>query len=94
MNDRINGIIAGSVTSRAPGRVTGRVKWFNEKKGYGFIVASGDNPDAKQQNYFFYYRDILMTGFRTVKTDQDVEFIPQVSAKGRIAREIVPLDDD
>ncbi len=62
----------------------GIVKWFNNKKGYGFI-AGEDNKD-----YFVYFNDINMDGFKTIKFNQQVSFKPTDTEKGAQAMEVVP----
>ncbi|MHC4982377.1 MAG: cold-shock protein [Planctomycetota bacterium] len=47
---------------------TGKVKWFNNAKGYGFIITE-DGTDA-----FVHYADIDGEGFKTLKEGQEVEF--------------------
>ena len=54
----------------------GTVKWFNEKKGYGFII------DESGQDVFVHYTGILVEGFRTVSEGQQVEFDLVDSPKG------------
>lgn len=46
----------------------GRVKWFDAKKGYGFI--SGDDGT----DYFVLWSEIRMPGYRTLEAGQAVEF--------------------
>lgn len=47
----------------------GKVKWFNNAKGYGFVVADGRNEDL-----FAHYSAIQMGGYRTLKAGQPVQF--------------------
>ena len=47
----------------------GKVKWFNNAKGYGFIVADGRSEDL-----FAHYSAIQMDGYRTLKAGQPVQF--------------------
>lgn len=54
----------------------GRVKWFNDTKGYGFIVIDG-TPDI-----FVHYSAIKMEGFRTLKEGDIVNFELLHSTKG------------
>lgn len=56
--------------------MTGMCKWFNNKKGYGFIT-DGDGKD-----YFVHHSDIRMDGYRTLKEGQEVSFEIQVDEKG------------
>lgn len=60
----------------------GTVKWFNEKKGYGFII------DENGQEYFVHFSNIKMDGFKVLKEGQSVEFTPSTSEKGLEAKEI------
>ena len=62
---------------------TGKVKWFNEKKGFGFIEVDGDGTDA-----FAHFSDILGEGFLTLKKGQKVEFEFQQGEKGPKAVDI------
>jgi CspA family cold shock protein len=48
---------------------TGRVKWFNNAKGYGFIL-----PQEGGEDYFAHYSSIQMEGYKTLKAGQLVEF--------------------
>lgn len=55
---------------------SGTVKWFNEKKGYGFIEQE-DGPDV-----FVHHTGINMNGFRTLNDGDQVTFDIQQGAKG------------
>ncbi|MBI3077465.1 MAG: cold-shock protein [Deltaproteobacteria bacterium] len=57
-------------------RVTGKVKWFNEAKGFGFIEQEG-GPDV-----FVHYSAIQEDGFKTLSEGQVVEFEITQGAKG------------
>jgi CspA family cold shock protein len=57
-------------------RFTGKVKWFNEAKGYGFIQRDG-GPDV-----FVHYSNITGKDFRTLKEDDEVEFEVNEGPKG------------
>jgi len=63
-------------------RIIGKVKWFSNSKGYGFIERQ-DGPDV-----FVHYSSILSEGFRTLKGGQDVEFAIQKGDKGLQAIEV------
>ena len=47
----------------------GRVKWFSDEKGYGFIEPEGDGEDV-----FVHYTEIVGEGFRTLEEGSVVEF--------------------
>lgn len=61
---------------------TGRVKWFNETKGYGFIEHDGG------KDVFVHYSVIKMDGYRTLKEGQQVEFEARETPKGLQASEV------
>ncbi|HEY7885714.1 MAG TPA: cold shock domain-containing protein CspD [Cellvibrionaceae bacterium] len=48
---------------------TGTVKWFNNAKGYGFIL-----PDEGSEDLFAHYSAITMEGYKTLKAGQPVVF--------------------
>ena len=54
----------------------GKVKWFNNSKGYGFITTD-DGKDA-----FVHYSDISGDGFKTLEEGDDVEFELAEGSKG------------
>ena len=54
----------------------GRVKWFNEKKGYGFIETEG------QGDVFVHYSAIDGTGFRSLNEGEMVSFEVEQGTKG------------
>jgi CspA family cold shock protein len=56
---------------------TGKVKWFNNAKGYGFIL-----PEEGGEDLFAHYSSIEMEGYKTLKAGQDVEFEIQEGPKG------------
>lgn len=64
----------------------GTVKWFNEKKGYGFIV-----PDHGGGDVFVHHSAIESMGFKTLSEGQRVEFDSQADRKGPKATRVVPL---
>ncbi|HLD67974.1 MAG TPA: cold shock domain-containing protein CspD [Pseudomonas sp.] len=49
--------------------LSGKVKWFNNAKGYGFILA-----DGKDEDLFAHYSAIQMDGYKTLKAGQPVKF--------------------
>jgi CspA family cold shock protein len=66
-------------------KLTGTVKWFDSKKGYGFITA--DNG----QDVFVHYTGISGTGFRTLEEGERVSFNITESDKGLKAVEVERL---
>lgn len=50
--------------------LSGKVKWFNNAKGYGFILADGDGSE----DLFAHYSAIQMDGYKTLKAGQPVKF--------------------
>lgn len=62
---------------------TGTVKWFNNAKGFGFIL-----PDAGGDDIFAHYSCIEMDGYRTLKAGQPVRFEVAEGDKGLHATHI------
>lgn len=65
----------------------GTVKWFNDKKGFGFIVDPKLGSDI-----FVHYSEIQINGFRTLKEGEEVEFELYQDEKGSRARNVSRLD--
>ncbi len=63
----------------------GTVKWFNNAKGYGFILAESDGGDI-----FAHYSAIDMDGYRCLKAGQEVMFDVEMGDKGAHASNIRP----
>lgn len=63
----------------------GKVKWFNETKGFGFIEQEGE------KDVFVHYTAIRMDGYRTLKEGQPVEFVALETPKGLQASEVVSV---
>ena len=59
----------------------GRVKWFNNEKGYGFI----EFPDTTGEDIFVHYSAIECEGYKTLKEGDIVEFTLVETAKGNQA---------
>lgn len=66
-------------------RENGKVKWFNDSKGYGFITRES-GPDV-----FVHHSAIEGSGFRTLAEDQEVEFEVVQGSKGLQAQNVVKL---
>ena len=68
--------------------LVGKVKWFNNPKGYGFILASASTND---QDVLVHYSVIQMEGFKTLKAGQKVNFKFIQGPKGLTAVIVEPL---
>ncbi len=66
-------------------RVRGKVKWFSDSKGYGFI-SQESGPDV-----FVHHSNITGEGFRTLEEGQEVEFEIVEGKKGPQAQDVVKL---
>lgn len=64
-------------------RITGKVKWFNENKGYGFIL--GENG----KDIFVHYSEIRDDGYRTLAEGEVVEYELMDSPKGPQAKGVL-----
>ena len=67
-------------------RTTGRVKWFNDQKGFGFIT-----PDGGERDCFVHHSAIQMQGFRTLAEGDRVEFEVVQGDKGPAAQNVTKL---
>jgi CspA family cold shock protein len=67
------------------GMITGKVKWFNEQKGFGFII-----PDDKTDELFVHYSNIEMDGYKTLKENQQVAYTPEKGKNGMEAKKVTP----
>jgi CspA family cold shock protein len=64
-------------------RISGKVKWFNEAKGYGFI------KQETGKDIFVHYSEIQEEGFRTLSEGDIVEFELREGAKGLEATNVM-----
>jgi CspA family cold shock protein len=64
----------------------GTVKWFNDKKGFGFIV-----DPAVPGDIFVHFSAIQSKGFRTLKEGEDVEYELYRDEKGSRARNVLKV---
>ena len=62
---------------------TGKVKWFNDAKGFGFIELEGQDKDV-----FVHYSVIDMNGFKTLREGQTVEYEVAEGPKGYSATRV------
>ena len=63
----------------------GKVKWFDERKGFGFIT-----PDDGGEDLFVHHTNIMGQGFRSLSDGQEVEYEVGEGRKGPQATEVRP----
>lgn len=68
------------------GRTLGKVKWFNDQKGFGFISGEGG------QDIFVHHTAITADGFRTLKEGETVEYDCEIGPKGLKAINVVRVE--
>ena len=71
--------VVESVLRRKTGKctATGRVKWFSNEKGFGFLEQDGGSADV-----FCYFSAISASGFRSLNEGDEVEFEVEQGQKG------------
>jgi cold shock protein len=76
-----------SASHRGGGKfvATGRVKWFNNSKGYGFIEIEGG------KDVFVHFSAIQGSGYRSLEEGQSVEFEVTQGTKGPQASNVKPV---
>ncbi|MBM2840593.1 MAG: cold-shock protein [Bacteroidetes bacterium] len=55
---------------------TGKVKWFNNSKGYGFITREGG------EDLFVHFKSIVGDGYKSLKEGEEVQFDVEQGTKG------------
>ena len=65
--------------------MTGKVKWFNAEKGYGFIAADS------VKDVFVHYSQVAQRGYKTLDEGQQVEFECIENQKGLQAQHVVKI---
>jgi CspA family cold shock protein len=66
-------------------RTTGKVKWFNDAKGFGFIEHEGG------RDLFVHFSSIKQEGFKTLTEGEEVEFDVVEGPKGPAAENVMRL---
>ena len=68
-------------------KMTGTVKWFDSKKGYGFIESEGE------KDIFVHFSEIQLEGYKFLKDRQKVEFDLHTDEQGDRAKNITILEE-
>lgn len=69
-------------------RIVGKVKWFNDSKGFGFISREDGEKDC-----FVHHTAIQGEGFKTLREGEQVEFEVVQGTKGPAAQNVTKLED-
>ncbi len=69
-------------------RIVGKVKWFNDAKGFGFI-----SRDDGEKDCFVHHTAIQGQGFKTLREGERVEFEVVQGTKGPAAQNVTRLED-
>ena len=64
---------------------TGTVKWFDSKKGYGFIT-----PEDGGKDLFVHHTSLQMEGYKTLSDNQTVSYEVGTSERGDVATNVTP----
>lgn len=75
-------------TGNSVSKVRGVVKWFNDKKGWGFIA-----DDETGEDVFVHYRSIQQDGFKTLREGQVVDYLRVRSDKGWQSAELEIVEE-
>lgn len=70
-----------------PQRENGHVKWFNEKKGFGFII------NEHGDDIFVHYKDIQGVGFKTLHENDAVSYVLDTGPKGLKAQDVLLVNE-
>ncbi len=70
----------------AADKAMGQVKWFNEKKGFGFITG------VNGEDIFVHYNEIQADGFKTLRENETVSFTLDKGPKGLKAQNVVVIE--
>lgn len=84
-----------SLLQRDLSMAVGKVKWFNNVKGFGFINTDsreGRDDDGEEIDFFAHYSAIEMEGYKTLKAGQVVKFDIVQGPKGLHALKIEAVD--
>jgi CspA family cold shock protein len=65
----------------------GKVKWFDGKKGYGFVAESSTDTD-----YFVHFSEIQNDGYKTLTEGQEVTFEIGEGRQGTVAKNVKTID--
>jgi len=68
---------------------TGKVRWFNDARGYGFIRS--EEVDNGERDIFVHYTEIVRNGYKSLEEGQIVEFDVQETPNGLQARYVRPM---
>ena len=67
-------------------KISGTVKWFDSKKGYGFIESEGE------KDVFVHFSEIQAEGYKILKDGQKVEFELNTDEQGDKAKNVVVVE--
>ena len=71
---------------------TGTVKWFNDSKGYGFIIPDRQPGASTLQDVFVHHTEISASGYRTLADGDRVRFVLRRGNRGVYAASVQALD--
>lgn len=76
----------GEKTAKSPAdRISGRVKWFDPAKGYGFVESNSLKDDV-----FVHHTEIEKEGYRSLKDGEEVTFLVSNTDQGLAAKSVLP----